>query len=608
MKFEGFQVTNYRNIADSNWIDVNQVTAFVGQNESGKSNLFDALYRINPFISGEDYNINEDWPVDNWGEKKNAKGTAVCVADFSLDQDEINYLYEYAAPTKPSVEVKGSETETEITSPPIQPPSSLKIRGSRSYGNLPTWVTIGGKEGEIDPARLQSWVEKNVPKFVYIHDYEMSGSQVELDQLKNRWDKVGRDKPHLLINEDQTILIILDLAEIELDDFIEKGTTQEGRTTRTFDKKSASKYLSNQFNKLWQQKTVAFSIEIDGPTLNILVEDEGMGMPVRLLRRSTGFRWYVSFAWKFTHASRGQYKNCILLLEEPGIHLHYDGQRDLLGVFEKLSEYNAILYTTHLASMVDLANPERVRIVEIQDHHTIVVKGVVSSQRAPMAVIELSLGLTGDMSGLLGNRQSLIVEGGDDALIIQKLSGLLRKSDLNALSDRIYLWPAEGASKTPMFAAFAVGQRWHSGVLLDNDMAGKEAKKKIADIYLHSLAKEQGIPFKVLMLDKAAGIAKTDCAIEDLFPDEFFLECVNAAFGLAIKMEALPVDGSTMITKRVEAYFKENYNWKELDKRRVFGEMLKKFDTWKDVFDLPTGTREKAEKLFETINAAFDQQ
>jgi predicted ATP-dependent endonuclease of OLD family len=105
------------------------------------------------------------------------------------------------------------------------------------------------------------------------------------------------------------------------------------------------------------------------------------------------------------------YKGCILLLEEPGIHLHYSGQRDLLEVLDRLSASNTILYTTHLASMVDLAYPERVRIVETMDNHSIVKKGVVSTQRAPMAVIELSLGLTGDMSGLLGTRQTLIVEG-----------------------------------------------------------------------------------------------------------------------------------------------------------------------------------------------------
>ena len=69
MRFTGFHVTNYRNIHDSGPIDVGQITAFVGQNESGKSNLFEALYRVNPFDEQAEYNINEDWPVDRWAKK-----------------------------------------------------------------------------------------------------------------------------------------------------------------------------------------------------------------------------------------------------------------------------------------------------------------------------------------------------------------------------------------------------------------------------------------------------------------------------------------------------------------------------------------------------------
>ncbi len=229
----------------------------------------------------------------------------------------------------------------------------------------------------------------------------------------------------------------------------------------------------------------------------------------------------------------------------------------------------------------------------------------MSSQRAPMAVIELSLGLTGDMSGLLGTRQTLIVEGGDDALVLHKLSGILRSEGKPHLSDRIYLWPARGAPKTPMYAAFAVGQGWDSGVLLDTDSDGKAAKKKIDDLVLKELAAEQKARFRVLMLGKAAGIKKTDAAIEDLFDDQFYIGCVNAAFGIAIKEADLPVDGSDMITKRVGTVLVERYGHKELDKRRIMSEILHRFDGWEKVSDLPKATAAKAEKLFKVINDAF---
>jgi energy-coupling factor transporter ATP-binding protein EcfA2 len=608
MQLKSFKVTKYRNILDSGWIDVNDITAFVGQNEAGKSNLFEALYRINPFAAGEAYNIDEDWPVDNWGDKDAA--TTVCEAKFALDEAEIAHLYKEAVVPKPAPaqaqenqDVGDQSSAAEKSGAAVELPSKHEVIGSRSYSSGPTFSIAGEHaKDDLDAAKVDAWSKTHAPKFVLIQDYGLSGAQIELNQLADRYKSVPW---HQLTNEEQTIKIVLDLAKVNIDEFLAKGNTPEGRTVRSFDKRAASSYLSKQFRELWTQKKVNFHIEIDGPTLNIFAEDDALGMPVRLHRRSSGFRWHVSFAWKFTHASQGQYKGCILLLEEPGVHLHYSGQRDLLDVFQRLSRSNTILYTTHLASMVDPAYPERVRIVETKANHSTVKKGVVSSQPAPMAVIELALGLTGDMSGLLGTRQTLIVEGGDDALVLHKLSGILRSESKPHLSDRIYLWPARGAPKTPMYAAFAVGHGWDSGVLLDTDQEGHAAKKKIDDLVLKELAAEQQARFRVLMLGKAAGINKTDAAIEDLFDDQFYVDCINSAFGLAIKLEDLPVDGSDMITKRVESVLTQRYGHKELDKRRVMAELLRRFDSWKKVADLPEGTADKAEKLFTAINSAF---
>ena len=84
MELTSFKVTKYRNVWDSGWIEANKITAFVGQNEAGKSNLFEALYRINPFVPNETYNIDEDWPVDDWGNKD--PSAVVCEANSRSPQ------------------------------------------------------------------------------------------------------------------------------------------------------------------------------------------------------------------------------------------------------------------------------------------------------------------------------------------------------------------------------------------------------------------------------------------------------------------------------------------------------------------------------------------
>ncbi len=610
MELVAFQVTNYRNILDSGLINVDKITAFVGQNEAGKSNLFDALYRINPFDQQATYNLDEDWPVDKWGEKDGHAHSTVCRAEFRLSSEEITALYAYA--TKPVTLTKdeaasASTTEKDVLTLPASPvlPKSLVLIGIGAYGSTQSRFVVEESAAKmvLDEQKMNEWVKKYAPKFVFIHDVELSGHQIELDQLKTRREQVRWDQ---LTNDEQTMSVILDLAKINLDDWLTKGGSAQGRTTRAFDKRQASAFLSKQFQDLWHQKNAKFDIDVDGETLNIFAEDQNVGMPVRLSRRSTGFRWYVSFAWKFTHASNGQYKNCILLLEEPGVHLHYSAQRDLLDVFERLaaSASNSILYTTHLASMVDLGHPERVRIVEANGSHAVVKQSVVSSQKTAMAVIEMSLGLTGNMASLLGNRRTLIVEGGDDALLINKLSAVLHASDKESLSDSIYLWPAQGAPKTQMYAAFAIGQGWDSGVLLNSDTAGNEAKKKIVDLYLKPLAEDKKQRFRVFQIGPAMKIKKIDAAIEELFTDESYLYMVNTTYDVKIHMSELPTDGSDMMTNRIGPVMQAKYGYK-LDKSRVVAEILKRFDGWHKVRDLPLGTAERAEQLFKTINAGF---
>jgi hypothetical protein len=142
-------------------------------------------------------------------------------------------------------------------------------------------------------------------------------------------------------------------------------------------------------------------------------------------------------------------------------------------------------------------------------------------------------------------------------------------------------------------------------VLLDTDAEGNTAREKIKTQYLDKLAEDQNNRFRIFMLGKAAGIKKTDAGIEDIFPDEFYLECVNAAFRVAINIADLPQDGSDMITKRVEHVLKTRYDHKALDKDRVFAQMLRRFDQWDKVDDLPGDAAARAAELFATINRTF---
>lgn len=90
----------------------------------------------------------------------------------------------------------------------------------------------------------------------------------------------------------------------------------------------------------------------------VLICCEGSDRGYRYLLPDTqGYRWPIDKTPGDNHMAsrslRAIFRIARFRWEGPGIHLHHSGQRDLLGVFEDLSDTNTVTYTTQLSSMVD---------------------------------------------------------------------------------------------------------------------------------------------------------------------------------------------------------------------------------------------------------------
>lgn len=62
MRLESFRVTNYRSVNDSGEVAASRITALLGRNESGKSNLLRALHSLNPVEGFSALNPIKDFP------------------------------------------------------------------------------------------------------------------------------------------------------------------------------------------------------------------------------------------------------------------------------------------------------------------------------------------------------------------------------------------------------------------------------------------------------------------------------------------------------------------------------------------------------------------
>lgn len=93
MKLQSFQVKNYRSINDSGEIAVSQITALLGRNESGKSNLLRALHSLNPISGFEALKPIKDFPRHKHLEEC-TDDTSVLSTSWDLNEDDKKALLE----------------------------------------------------------------------------------------------------------------------------------------------------------------------------------------------------------------------------------------------------------------------------------------------------------------------------------------------------------------------------------------------------------------------------------------------------------------------------------------------------------------------------------
>lgn len=92
MKLLRFRVQSFRSIADTGWIDADDVTAFIGTNESGKSNILLALWKLNPARDGE-IDLKADAPRKRYNEIRNMDSKPLFIeAEFELNDDLIDQI------------------------------------------------------------------------------------------------------------------------------------------------------------------------------------------------------------------------------------------------------------------------------------------------------------------------------------------------------------------------------------------------------------------------------------------------------------------------------------------------------------------------------------
>ena len=430
-------------------------------------------------------------------------------------------------------------------------------------------------------------------------DYKIFSGDAQIDQVKSRQTNGS------LTEEDNTFLTLLNVSNLDLDKLVQLG---QGNVTnykqRQYNLAGGAEILTLRISGIFSQRSYELDYRVDGNYFFTYIKDDYDTSLIELEQRSRGFQWFFSFDLMLTHETKETLKGSIILLDEPGLHLHPEAQEDLLKRLEAHSGKSNILYTTHLPFMIDLNHPDRIRILKETDNGIVVTTNFTESSKKEKLVLQAALGMKASQSFLVAKR-NLVVEGKTDYWILTELSNLLKQNGDLGLPDDVHITPGTGASEVVPVVTFMIGQNLDVVALFDSDKVGQDAKNKIVKNWLTQSTESHT---EVILLGDAFDVSG-DLAIEDLFPENFMQEIIKETYSKELAdtdVDKILLPDDSMMINRINGFLKQRKiqsNNGSISKR-----LRDKLSSMKDISDLPQETKENAIKLFQEIRIAFGEK
>lgn len=541
MKLIEAHATNYRNIMDSNPVDIGQTTCLVGKNEAGKSAFLRALEGLrstDPEFT--EYGKITNYPRRAFAEYETTHGDAeACVIKtvWKLEPADVKALevelgagaltdetitiektYEQTssswtvsldravalenlitrhALTADDKAVLGTAKTTEKAA------EALTGLASRTPPQQALLDAITGFRGNSGYLRAIDLLNARAPKFMYFSHYDRMSGELSINKLNS-----DRQDKKEMSSGDRVFLDFLEYSGTTLDELI-KTTQFEELNARC---EAAALRITDQIFDYWTQNDeLKIKVVLSegksgdappfnaGPVARARVENNLHGVTVPFSERSAGFIWFFSFLVKFAQLKKS-HGNVVLLLDEPGLTLHGTAQLDLLRYFaEQIAPHHQLIWSTHSPFMVpprDLACVRTVEDVVTQDKRgrkrsigTKIRSDVLTTDPQTNFPIFAAMGFEVTQTLIIG-KNTLLVEGPSDILYLQAASAALKATGRKHLSSLWAICPSGGIDKVLPFVRLFYGNKLNIAVLTDFD---RGQKRKLNDLYKAALLEEDRI-------------------------------------------------------------------------------------------------------------------
>ena len=572
MYIHSVRLINYKSIGDykeSEIIIEPQITAIIGKNESGKSNVLEGLSCINLL----NYNdaaytpavVNRNCPTGTQNSfvvvlQPNSDDIAKgIVGETKIELAKSHYnltgaLVAYYVKSSDCACKNIAEYLDAIHSNPFQLQNQDLANYKTYRGELLTMESINvprrtaalnfikshigrvsaDKRDEFSlklNAVIEGWQEfiGLLPTIYY------RKSDKHLNSVY-KYEDAEKELNNAAVNPNSLLREFVKLIGIDVADFLSAIRNGMGATQNTIRRRiqrAVDETINNGFNEFYQTEKITVITDFNGDSVSFSVES-GEGEAMFLSERSNGLRWYLD-TYIDAQSHDIKERNVLYLLDEPGTSLHVNAKKELLNLFAHLvSKGNQVVYTTHSPYMLNIEREglHRIRaITKSADGYTRIYKTAYDPRIAPnsqqdtLTPVVSALGMNlKDTFGPAKDKLNIITEGMSDYIYLTTMAKVL---DIEA--DRFVIIPSVGATNSIKISSILHGWGCPYIVLFDYDTEGAEAGEHLRKEMLFELGKQYLFVCDVVQEDIDNKTYKTTCMIEDVVTrDEIDKFCKEA--------------------------------------------------------------------------------
>lgn len=516
MRFDSITIKNYKSIGEyeqSKIIIEPTVTAIIGKNESGKSNVIEALSHISFTKTMDKAFANDNINRNNAYDGANVEYIAVLKSD-GTDKEQYNIQADTIVTIdKNNCIIKGGAEEyykSIIMPRVIELCDELGNNPFRFSGNdlnnYRSWKAQLLKE-EIDVFRIGNGL-KNIGRFLNNLDAEKRSKVEELyNTIKQKYDSFIILFPTVFYRRSSKTLypqytydqvnkefraptsypnsLLCDfvrLLGIKKEDFLIAVSSGEitGKKTSIRERiqKDVDRRINKDFRNFYTAESVELKVRFDNNSVCFSVQT-GEGETLLLSERSNGLRWYLN-TFIDARANDVADSNVLFLLDEPGTSMHVNAQKEILTLFNDLAEkHNQVVYTTHSPYMLNLETGiGHIRAVDKDDDgYTYIYNTAYDSrialdnQKDTFTPIINALGMNlHDTFGPAKDKMNIVIEGMSDYFYLSTMAKMIGID-----SERFVFIPSVGASNCINICCVLQGWGCPFIAVFDYDKEGVES-------------------------------------------------------------------------------------------------------------------------------------